>query len=39
MFEELVVKNSKLRCVTYQIRRHTEGRIEFQNTGQEVSEF
>ena len=35
-FEGLVVKNIKQRYVAYQIHRHTERRIEFQTTGQEV---
>ena len=32
-FEGLVVKNTRKRCVTYEIHRHTERRIEFQKTG------
>ena len=35
-FVGLLVKNTKLRCVTYQLHRHTERRIEFRKTGQGV---
>ena len=32
-FEGALGKDTKLRCVTYQLHRHTERRIEFQTGG------
>ena len=32
-FEGALGKDTKLRCVTYQLHRHTERRFEFQKTG------